>query len=232
MTDHHKQMLEQYFDGELDRQDVAELERVMAEDPQAMRYLNHLGLLRRVARKHDPAGEVATVAPARRVPSAASSSTRPARPWRRARLLAACSLAAGILGLLLIYRDRSVLVDGTPRPAAPRIWSERTSTPIGRVARPRTNPAPASDPLEIELIRWANSTPRGRASVARVFLARTAAPHRRSNAREILAIELANAESGDLQRLSRLVSPHPHLRTGSGRRNQPPHVPGPSTPQA
>ena len=164
MNDARKRLLERYFDGALAPSEHDAVGRMLADDADASNYLAQLALLRRLARAHEPTPQPVVLRVSR-------------RRWGRPLALAASALAACLVLVLTIPREQPV--DRTPSapPASPPRKNVVASGP----------PAPGN-PLEVEVMRLANSPLHGPEGDARVVVART----RLSAAREVFLLKLAN----------------------------------------
>jgi hypothetical protein len=214
VNDERRLALERFFDGEADADDP----RVAADGPEARDYLRRLGLLRDLARRHDPAADL----PSRR------PVVVPPRP--RGRIVAtALALAAGVLFLFLSFAARSGLRTGREPASLPAGGPQPTASAGVAVAATARSRSPRP-PLEVELYRWANASSPHREEAARVVLSRVASLHGRPASREILALELANATPGSFVKLPRSVAPQAAATPGSIRRPGPSrrHRPSPS----
>jgi hypothetical protein len=173
MTDDRRLEIERRFDGELDGE--GDLSSGSFEDlkidPEARRHLERLTLLRELARRHDPASEIAR-----------SRYQLPDRRPRRAPWwLAIAASAAGV----------AFLTWPSPR-VEPPSKLVKIEPPGKAIVRP-VEPAFERPPLEVELYGWANTASKAPKQVARLVLAPASPSKKRSPADEILALELANA---------------------------------------
>jgi hypothetical protein len=193
------------FDGELDEAAADALRASIEDDPEGRAYLERIGRLRALARAHDPA-----------VPPGV---TRPRRPRARRILRSAPAIAATLLVLLGFPTD----------PPGRRAPEPAPATRVAQVASRPTPPAwigPA-DPLEVDLHVWANTPSRRPEQAARLVLARAAGPRPRLAAREVLALELANATPGAAGRVRDVTSP----RATPARPSVPPRRPSSAAPR-
>ncbi|MDR3633172.1 MAG: hypothetical protein P4L84_04995 [Isosphaeraceae bacterium] len=176
MNDARRLLLERYFDGELAAAEQDELRRDLADDPAALRHLDQLALLRTLARAHDPSVQPALAAPKTAV-------VQPA--WRFA-IPIALAAAASLVLMLTAPGERPA-----GRGLAPSVAALPKSSAVVE-ARPAALRSRAANPLEVELIRLANTPSRRPERAARAVLSRGSPLQRRPAAREILALELAN----------------------------------------
>lgn len=194
--------LERLFDGEMDESEADALRAEAADDPDALRYLELLGHLRTLARAHDP---TAAEAPAAR-----------RGPRLRRVLRPVLTVAAALLAWLAF-----------PMAPAPRPDPEpgETRTPTIRATRAAYRPAarPRPDgPTEVGLHLWVNAPSRRPEQAARIVLARGAGPRGRADAREVLALELANDTPGAVGRVRDFTGhqrPAPQRRQVAPRRS-------------
>jgi tetratricopeptide (TPR) repeat protein len=184
--------LERFFDGELPDDHHARVTRELAADKEAARYLETLGWLRDLARRHDPIAS----SPASRSPIG-PWSTAMLRPWRWAAL---ASLAACFLALAWWAGRRSV----PPMPGSPSSIAAQSGTPNPVIS----GRSPAQE--------RSSDVPRGR----RLRFATVLSGHRAAPSEdEVLALDMANAPPEASTRLSReaverLTEPagNPHSR--------------------
>jgi anti-sigma factor RsiW len=183
MTDARRWELERYFDGELPEPHRGRVRRSLAAEAEAQRYLHQLRQLRSLAqcgRAIDP-------------------FSAPLRRWHRVRWALAASAAIVACGLAL-RAER-----GSPRgePSDVSSPTPRVSARLEMLAE--IEPGPTS---EVELFRWANQSRRRPDGPARFVLAPLSRTRKRSPAREILALELANAPPGSAAGLQKVAVLH------------------------
>jgi hypothetical protein len=202
MNDKRKLLLERYFDGELPAEARDALHRELAGDPAASRHLDQLGVLRKLARAHDPT----------------------ARRRRSGWFVAAGALAASLL-LIVLSAPRI-----RPAVRGPASSSAESPEAISVAVRPTAVPSSAAIPLEVELIRLANAPSRGPEGAARAVLSRVpgSPSQRRPASQEILALELANGSPRAPLALPRAAATPGVTASGPARRHPPStrsHVP-------
>jgi hypothetical protein len=203
VNDERRQSLERFFDGEAVNDDP----RVAADEPEADAYLRQLGLLRELARRHDPA----SACPPQR------SVVIPPRPGFR-KYAAILALAASLL-LMVFAARRWPPGDRVPHPMP---VASPTASPNAEVVVDATvMPRSRGPSVEVKLYRWANAESPRREDAARIVLARVEGLHARPASREVLALELANSMTGSVPRLARSVSSHATTTPGSSRRPAP-----------
>ena len=186
MNDDRRLDLERYFDRELSPAQSADILHSLGDDPDASRHLARLARLRVLAQNHDPA---AAIAPRPVVLSLAL----------RKRSAAAPLIAAAALLLLSIPLSRLWIAPSSPTIIAP-------THPSVSIAAAPTAPRPLSNPsLEVGFYRWSNASTRDNEEAARVVLSRVS-HSRRSSAREVLALELANASPGAMDRVKKMLN--------------------------
>lgn len=202
MNDDRRLDLEQLFDQELPPVQADATLRSLADDPDAARHLARLDRLRSLAQNHDPAAKIAP-----------RPVVMPLAP--RSRRFALPALAAAALLLLAIP-----LIRLGNAPSAPAIVVH--PTPSVSIATAPAAPRSLSGPsLEVGFYRWANASTRDNQEAARVVLSRVS-PSRRSSAREVLALELANASPGAMERVKKVLNSHtPGRRSSSSHRHHP-----------
>lgn len=171
--------LGRFFDGELPEPARSILACGLATDAEAVRHLDSLHCLRRLANYHDPAAGVTALAPRRRSASA----------WKRA------AVAAAVLALV-----------GWPKAPGLRPVPEAPTT--ARVEAPQTAGAnePAATSSEVAWHRWANASSRRPEPAARALWHSELASSSRRGRRprlEVLALELANSDAEGASRLQR-----------------------------
>jgi len=218
MNESQRLRLERDFDGELPAAERDGLRRELADDPEASRHLNHLAVLRTLARAHDPAGR----------PSVAGPMVVAFRPARRRflRLAVPAAAAASLALALTVPWGRQA----ARNPAPPRVASPPPAAVVVRPVRPLSLPR---TPLEIELIRLANAPARGPERAARAVLSRKGSSQRRPASREILALELANGSPRAAVTLPKAAVSPGASAPGPIRRPLTPHRPtAPSGPRA
>jgi hypothetical protein len=205
VNDEHRLQLARFFDGELPAEERDRVERELATDPAASRYLEQLRLLRHLADRRDPSS------------IQCSANLLVVRPWQRAaaarqrarQLAWVAAAAAAILGFVwcsksLAPRNRS------PAMASPDTHARDSSKSIeSRVPDFTVSPGlPAVSPsleLDAQCFAWANGELMSPASAARVLLdARPRHGARSSNA-EVLAIELAHTPPNSSQEVARTL---------------------------
>jgi hypothetical protein len=201
VNDDQQQKLEQIFDGEA----IDDESHEPAATSEARAYLHQLGLLRDLARQHDPAAGL----PSRAPELVLVRST--------GRMLAAVLAIAASVVVLLGFGSRYLA--RTDRTTTPSITTAppRPSSTIAVATAPETRaPQPTH---EVEFYRWANAVSPSREDVARVVLSRVASPRALRASQEILALELANAPSDAIAKLSRSVAPRSATAPGALRKH-------------
>jgi anti-sigma factor RsiW len=207
VNDEYRLDLGRYFDGELPEAERERVERQLTADPAAMRYVEQLRLLRRLADRHDP--------------SSGSRSAGPidVRPWQRAaawrphawRVSAAAAAAAAIIGLVWYANSPRKLQHTTPKVSSASANVEKSSKPIepsgSGSAAPGAAPhvAPPSLELDAQRFAWANGELTSPSAAARVVLDARPRHGSRSSNVEILAIELAHAPPHTMHQVARMV---------------------------
>jgi hypothetical protein len=217
VNDERKLELERYFDGELPELHRCRIERELASDITAARYVDQLRLLRELAVRHDPSMKVPIAA--ERSPVWRQSAVR--RLWivRTAAVLTA--VAAGAIVGFVSWQGRNA----NPREMVP-VKNAVVSTNGG--ATEHTEPLSASDnsfvQLELDARRftWANGQAPSPAAAARAVLERGSRRQQPTAAGvEILAIELANAPQVTKQDLGRAITDRPASTRQSPARQRP-----------
>ncbi|GAC1471082.1 MAG: hypothetical protein NVSMB9_16830 [Isosphaeraceae bacterium] len=212
-------LLQRLFDNELSDDDRQFLAQARVDDPESRRYLDQLSRLRVLANRHEP-----TVSRARPIRFAVEPKARSAHRV----LLSFGAIAAGLVAWLAFLNSQPLERGRADGPLSV------VRAPVGRVeTRSTRTPEQAQGPLEVELYRWANTPARGASGTARAVLSGSSTSHRRSAAREILALELANATPRAMGKVPRVVLSNGALIPGPFRRPTPGHRrPPPNTPSA
>jgi hypothetical protein len=210
VTDERRLELERYFDGELPPDRQARIARRLPEDGEARLHLRRMARLRALARSHETAA----------IPVPRPHPTRP----QPARVLAVAAAAvAAIVAIAVVRRGRTSSDDvpGAPGPAA--------IVAPAPVVGPSVGPAPIR---EVELYTWANRDRRRPDSAARAILRSGARSGKRAAAAEVLALDLANADSElaeDLEPLALLHKSPPGGRVRMERHARRPRPVAPRT---
>ena len=225
MTDDRRLLLEQFFDGEVDEARSNQLQAELLGDAEAARYLLQLAALRNLARRHDPAAAVRQTRTADNLVLGGATEKRPVSSRRRPGVLVgvtAMAAAAALVWLGVAIAPRPIRNEDPP---FKRIIPEPRSAAAAGLSP--ANPGLAwrsfaerqrrQTVWEIEMIHRINAPGGHLEALAQRLLAPrpTSSQRRRSSAREILAIELANASTDPaMQTAARAVVA---LRPGSRR---------------
>ena len=208
MNSERRQMLERLFDGEPAEDDPLDEQN----DAESLAYLRKLAMLREIAQKHDPSAAIEPRRP----------STSAATPLRR--IAPALLAMAATLALIVVVRDQ--LRDSGDRKVTRVDVPSSAKAPIDDPIILKASRRPPRPSLEVQLYRWANASPSSAENVAGLVLSRRGGDSKsRRASREILALELANAEPGSTPRIPRLKEAGASTVTGSSRKSGSTHRP-------
>jgi hypothetical protein len=207
MTGKHRFQLERYFDCELHGAERAVVACLLTEDSEAVRHWDRLMALRRLAQRHDPAATVPRTRPVANPQVIASAGpvvdwspehSGSLRAWRHPHpiVVSVASVLAASLFLALVPLDEVPIrrvgpIGGNGKPAEVTTRPRLTATSPGRGGAEGRRSS-----WDVVIYGWANAPPGPPEQVAVHLLGHAPTPNRRrSAAREILALELANASA-------------------------------------